>query len=171
MSEHSWNVLKLVGATVVAGAAVWFAVEGYHRFSRAGESGAAVWFYDPHTQQLYRASRDTIPPDSRNHEGVRAMVVSFRGQEPQTPRIAYLETYGPPLKAALERVKLAQASGKALNEPPPERNSEFFRTNDLVRRVEEPEWHPAGSPAGRKIMEEWKQWRSADGREPMVCMP
>lgn len=173
MSDYSWNVLKLVGVMVVAAIAVWFGVARFSRFRRAGESGAEAWFYDQRTRQLYAAPRDTIPPDSRGRKGVRAVVVAFPGEEQDVRkrRIAYLETYGQPLKEALERLKLAQVSGKALKASPPERNSSLFRTNDLVRRVDAAEWYAASSPEGRKLMSEWKSWRGADGREPVVCLP
>lgn len=163
-------VLKLGGAVVVAAAAIWFITSRYSHFRRAGESEAQVWFFNQQKKQLYAAPRDTIPPDGH---GVRAVVVAFRGEEnePKKRRIAYLETYGQPLKEALERAKSVRASGKALKEPPPSRESELFQTNNLVRRVNEAEWHVAGSPEGRQVMGEWRAWRAPDGREPVVCVP
>jgi len=129
-----------------------------------------VWFYDQQKKRLYAAARDTVPPDG---QGVRAVVVAFRGEENETAkrRVAYLETYGVPLKEALERAKAARASGKVLKEPPPSRGSELFQTNNLAKRVDEAEWHVAGSPEGRQVVSEWRAWRAADGREPVVCVP
>ena len=170
MSGQTRLLWKLAGALVLAAAAIWFISSRYGRFRRAGEGGAQVWFYDQQKKQLYAAARETIPPDGR---GVRAVVVAFRGEEnePAKRRVAYLETYGLELKEALELAKSARASGKALREPPPTRESEFFRTNNLVKRVEETEWHVAGSPGGRLVVSEWRTWRASDGREPVVCVP
>jgi len=119
---------------------------------------------------LYSAPRDTIPPDGH---GVRAIVVAFRGEEndPAKRRVAYLETYGQPLKEALERAKVARNSGKVVKDAPPSRESELFRTNNLVKRADETEWYVAGSPEGRRVMSAWRIWRAADGREPVVCLP
>ena len=170
MSRQSRLILKPAGAVVLAVAAVWFIAARYSHFRQAGEGGARVWFYDEQKKQLYAVERDTIPPDGR---GVRAVVVAFRGEEGDAAkrRVAYLESYGQPLKDALERAKAARASGKVLNEPPPSRETEFFRTNNLVRRVNETEWHIAGSPEGRQVMTEWRTWRAPDGRDPVVCVP
>jgi len=167
MSGQARSVLKFSGAVVLAAAAIWFAGAGC---GRRGESGARVWFYDQQKKQLYAAARDTIPPDGH---GVRAIVVAFRGEEKDSAkrRVAYLETYGQPLKDALEKAKAARGSGKAAKEAPPSRESELFRTNNLVRRVEEAEWHVAGSAEGRQVVSEWRTWRGPDGREPVVCMP
>ena len=101
------------------------------------------------------------------------MVVAFRGeeQEPGKRRIAYLETYGQPLKEALERLKRARHSGTLVTEPPPERGSEVFRANDLVRNLEETEWHAATSPEGQRIMSEWRSWRGPGGQAPGICLP
>jgi len=170
MSGQTRLILKLSGAVVLAAVAIWFVGSRYSRFRRAGENGAQVWFYDQQEKQVYAASRDTIPPDGH---GVRAVVVAFRGEENERTkrRVAYLETYGQPLKDALERAKSARGSGKVLKEPPPSRESELFRTNNLVKRADETEWHVAGSPEGRRVMTEWKAWRAPDGREPVVCVP
>ena len=170
MSGQGRLVLKLAGAAALAGFAAWFIVARFGHFHRDGEDGARVWFYDLQKKQLYAASRDTIPPDGR---GVRAVVVAFRGEEsePAKRRVAYLETYGQPLKDALEKAMSARKMGKALPEPPPSRESEFFRTNSLVRQVDETEWHIAGTAEGRRAMSEWRTWRGTDGREPVVCVP
>ena len=167
MSGQARLILKLCGAVVLAAVAIWYAGAGC---GQRGESGARVWFYDQYKKQLYSAPRDTIPPDGH---GVRAIVVAFRGEEndPAKRRVAYLETYGQPLKEALERAKAARNSGKVVKEAPPSRESELFRTNNLVRRVDETEWYVAGSPEGRRVMSAWRIWRAADGREPVVCLP
>ena len=170
MSGQARLLWKIAGAAVLAAVAIWFVGSRYGRFRRTGECGARVWFYDQQKQQLYATARETIPPAG---QGVLAVVVAFRGDEnePAKRQVAYLETYGQPLKDALEKAKLARSLGKALKEPPPSRESEFFRTNSLVRLVDEAEWHVAGSPEGRRVMAEWRRWRAPDGREPVVCMP
>jgi len=170
MSGRTRLVLKFGGAVVLAALGVWFVGQRYRHFRRGGEAGAQVWFYDQQTKQVYAVPRDTIP---REGHGVRAIVVAFRGEEkdPAKRRVAYLETYGQPLKDALERAKSARSLGKALREPPPARESDLFRTNDLVKLIDETEWHVAGSPEGRRLMSGWRTWRAADGREPVVCLP
>jgi len=166
MSGQTRLILKLGGAVILAAVAIWYAGAGC---GQRGDRGARVWFYDQQKKQLYAAPRNTIPPDG---QGVRAIVVAFRGEEndPGKRRVAYLETYGQPLKEALERAKAARNSGK-VKEAPPSRESELFRTNNLVRRADETEWYVAGSPEGRRVMSAWRIWRAADGREPVVCLP
>lgn len=161
---------KLAVAVVMAAIAILFVSSRYSHFRQAGESGAHVWFYDQQKKQLYAAARDTIPPEGH---GVRAVVVAFRGEEnqPTKRRIAYLETYGQPLKEVMERAKVARASGSSPKEPPLSRDSELFQTNNLVKQVEETEWHQVASPEGRRVMSAWRTWRAPDGREPVVCMP
>lgn len=170
MSGQTRLVWKLASAVLLAVVAIWFISSRYSHYRRAGEGGAQVWFYDQQKKRLYAAARDTVPPDG---QGVRAVVVAFRGEEnePAKRRVAYLETYGQPLKEALERAKAARTSGKALKEPPPSRESELFRTNNLVKSVEEAQWHVAGTPEGRQVVSEWRTWRAPDGREPVVCVP
>ena len=170
MTEQTRVLLKVVGAVVLATVAAWFVSGRFGHFRRSGEAGAQVWFYDPQKKRVYPAPRDTIPPDG---DRVRAVVVAFRGEEndPAKRRVAYLETYGQPLKEALERAKLARVSGKNVEGPPPSRESELFQTNNLVRRMDESEWHMAGSPEGRRVVSEWRTWRAPDGREPVVCLP
>jgi len=167
MSRWAQSMLKLGSAVVVATTAILYAGAGC---GRRGESGARVWFYDQQKKQLYAAARDTIPPDGH---GVRAIVVAFRGEENGLAkrRVAYLETYGQPLKEALERAKEARKSGNVLKEAPPSRESELFRTNNLVKQVDETEWHVVGSPEGRRVMSAWRTWRAGDGREAVVCLP
>ena len=162
--------LKLAGTVLLAALGFWLVSVRFIHFRRGGEAGAQVWFYDQQKKLVYAASRDAIPPEG---QGVRAVVVSFPGEEtePAKRRVAYLETYGQPLKQALERAKSARSSGKPLKEPPPARASDLFRTNDLVKLVDETEWHPVGTPEGRRVMAEWRSWRAPDGREPVVCLP
>ena len=167
MSRWAQSMLKLGSAVVVATTVILYAGAGC---GRRGESGARVWFYDQQKKQLYATARDTIPPDGH---GVRAIVVAFRGEEtdPAKRKVAYLETYGQPLKEALERAKAARNSGKVVTEAPLSRESELFRTNNLVRLVDEMEWHMVGSLEGHRVMSQWRKWPVPDGRELVVCLP
>lgn len=147
------------------------------RFGHAGGEQASVWFYDPSTQRLYGAPRDTIPPDRssgrRGSEGVRAIVVCFRGEQndPQKRRIAYLETNTPELKNVLERVRAARASGHPSRELVPTRDSDFVRTNTLVKRLADEHWVAASTPEGKQIMSEWRSWRGPAGQAPIISLP
>ncbi|HWD20550.1 MAG TPA: hypothetical protein VHB20_14885 [Verrucomicrobiae bacterium] len=162
------NFLKIAGALALSVAAVGLLARQFHRASETGEDGAAVWFYDESAQRLYRAPRDTIPPDKH---GVRAFVVAPRSAQRDQQKIAYLETYGPPLKTLLEEVRRARAAGQPFRGQIPARNSDFIQTNTLVRRETENAWHAAGSPEGQKIETEWRSWRGPNGEELVVCVP
>ncbi|HTS71761.1 MAG TPA: hypothetical protein VMO17_22520 [Terriglobia bacterium] len=170
MSGQARSLWKLAGAVMLVVIAVWFIGSRYRHFHQGGENETQVWFYDEQKRQSYAVARDTIPPDGH---GVRAVLVAFRGEEndPTKRRVAYLETYRQPLKDAMEQAKSARLRGKSLKQPPISRESDLFRTNDLVKRADETEWYVAGSQEGRKVMTDWRAWRSPDGREPVVCMP
>lgn len=146
-------------------------------FRSQGEEGARVWFYDQSERRLYEAPRDAVPPDKgvggARGDGVRAVVIAFRGEEQDSAKrkIAYLETNTPELKAIFERVRAARGAGRPYQGPMPSRDSDFFRTNTLVRLVDEPTWHPLGSPEGRRITTEWQTLRSPGGQPPVICLP
>ena len=177
MDSRSRSVIKtLVVAALVVGA-VGFAAARLHQFRHAGEEGASAWFYDESAKKLYAAPRDTVPPDKgidrRTGDGVRAVVVRLgpKAGEPANRRIAYLETYTPELKQCLERVRAAKAAGQPAAGRVPERESAYFQTNELVKRVEDAEWYSVASLEGRKIMSEWRAWRGVGGETPVVCLP
>ena len=170
MSPRTQSLLKLGTAVVVAVAAVGFVTARFGSFRRTGEEGALVWFYRESSRQLYAAPSATIPPE---RDGVRAVVVCYPGEEkdPSKRQIAYLETYGPELKALLERLQSARSSGHPSQEKVPARSSEFFRTNDLVKRPGEAQWYSVASAEGRKLSAEWRSWRGTQGQTPIVCVP
>jgi hypothetical protein len=169
--------LRLAAAVAVAVVAVAFVSKRVGGFRRIGEEGATAWFYDLSEKRLYEVSRETLPPHERvggpSGDGVRAVVVASRSEhnDPSRRRIAYLETYTPELKALLEKVKAAHASGKPFGGTVPARHSDYFQINALVRGPEEAEWHTSGSPEGRRAMTEWRSWRGPDGQPPVVCAP
>jgi hypothetical protein len=144
---------------------------------QTGDAGARVWFYDESAKRLYAVPADTLPPHKgvggKSRDGVRAVVVLVPGGKDgaSSQRIAYLETYSPALKALLEQAREARAGGRPFNGKVPARDSDFFQTNTLVRRVEETVWHPISSPEGQAIMSEWRSWGGPGGRAPAVCVP
>jgi hypothetical protein len=169
--------LKTAGVVLFTAAAigllVWRGLGWWH----SGESGAGVWFYDLSEKKLYSVPGTTVPPHKgvggKSGDGVRAIVVSL-GSEPNSPRqrkVAYLETYTPELKSLLEQVLAARSSGKPSPVPVPPRDSSFFQTNTLVKRLEEPQWHTLSSPEGLKATTEWRSWRGPQGQAPTVCVP
>ena len=175
LSTKTW--LKVAAAVILAAIGVGFVASHLRAAWRSGEEGAKVWFYDQSEKRLYEAPRDTIPPEEGiggpGGDGVRAVVVAFRGEQsdPRKRRIAYLETHTPALKELLDRARAAHAAGRAFMERIPPRDSDYFCTNTLVKRVEEAEWHLIGSSEGRAVMSEWRSWRGPDGQPPIVCVP
>jgi len=177
MSPQARTFLKFAAAVVLALVAVAFVSKRVGGCRKTGEDGATVWFYDQSEKRFYEVPRDTIPPHKgiggRSGDGVRAVVVAFRGEQsdPRKRRIAYLENYTPELKDLLEKVQASRASKQAFKGRIPARDSEYFRTNSLVKRPEESEWHASSSPEGRRVMAEWRSWRGPDGQPPLVCVP
>ena len=169
--------VKLAGAIILAAVGIGFVAKHFHGAWQSGEDGAKVWFYDQSERRLYAAARDTVPPDKGvggpSGDGVRAVVVAFPGEQndPRKRRIAYLETHTPALKELLDRARAAHASGRPVTQPVPPRESAFFRTNTLVKRVEEAQWYPSDSNEGRMVMSEWRSWRGSGGQLPVVCVP
>jgi hypothetical protein len=163
-------VLNIGAAVGLAATALGFFVARANALRTTGEESARVWFYDQKSRRLYPTPRETVPPDGN---GVRAIVVSFEGEEgePGKYRIAYLEKYAPELKQLLERVRKAQASKRPGNEPIPSRNSPFTRDNTLVSQVGEAEWHPTSSSEGKQIMSQWRSWTGSRGQRPVVVLP
>ncbi len=161
------------------GAAVLIIVAACVLFREAGSIQGSnpdttrLWFYIPATKQLYAASADTIPPDQHNGDAVRAFVVSFdaAAKAPNSRKIVYLETFTPDLKDLLERIKAAHVARRIFDGTIPARGSSYFGSNTLVRRADEPDWHPVNTPEGRKIMAEWRTWRGPHGERPVACVP
>jgi hypothetical protein len=177
MSTHWRTALKFFFTAALLLLAGRFFYQRVADLRRGGEDGARVWFYDQSARRLYAALREAVPPDrgidSVKGDGVRAVVILFRGDhdQPASRRIAYLETYTPELKSRLDRARVARESGTVPAEPLPARSSDYFLTNTLVKRVDDSEWHTLTSSNGRKILSEWHSWRSPDGRTPVVCLP
>ena len=177
MSLQTKTLLKVAAALILAAISVGFIASRLHAAWNTGEEGAKVWFYDESEKRLYEAPRDTVPPDrgigGRSGDGLRAVVVAFRGEQsdPRKWRIAYLETHTPALKQLLDRARAARASGRVFKERIPPRESDYFRTNTLVKRAGESEWHPTSSAEGLGIMSEWRSWHGANGQPPIVCVP
>ena len=177
MRGETKSLLKL-GLTLlcaIAGAGLLFAQ--LRIATRVGEEDARIWFYDVSEKQLYAAPRDTIPPHSGiggvKDDGVRAVVAAPKGEGSTASlrRIAYLETYTPELKRLLEEVRTARAQHRPLPFKVPSRDSDYFGTNTLVRRRNEPDWHAASSAEGQRIMNEWRAWKSANGGTLVLCLP
>lgn len=169
--------LKVAAVVALLALAAGFLVRGAKSFSRTGEAGARVWFYDESERRLYAAPNDTVSPHEgvggKSGDGVRAVVVSFRDEQrdPGKRRIAYLETCTPELKQVLEKVRAARVARQKCDGPIPSRDSDFFQANTLVKRPDDPDWAPINSAAGGKIFAEWRSWRGADGAPPVVCLP
>lgn len=177
MNPRFRSLLRLTTAAALTIAAVVFTGRRIGELHKSGEEGATVWFYDLSERRLYEVPRDTIPPHrgigGPGNDGVRAVIVAFRGEQtdPARRRIAYLETCRAELKELLERIRSAHASARPVPERVPDRASEFFRTNTLVKYPEEAEWHVSSSPQGLEVMNRWRAWKGQDGQPPVICAP
>ena len=177
MSERTTNILKAAGVVALLLVAVLFIASRINRAGRTGEEDLTVWFYDQSEQELYPAPRNAVPPHKGvggpSGDGVRAVVVAAPEQQSDAGarRIAYLETYTPELKALIERVLEARASGLPCEETLPPRDSDFYQKNTLVRRAEDSDWYDTTTPQALRIMSEWRGWRSNDGQSLVVCVP
>jgi len=161
--------MKAVCAFVLAFVGVSLLVVAVMRARQDRGEGVKVWFYDERSGRLYAEAGDVVPPEK---DRVRAVVVAPAADGRQQERkIAYLEMFGPPLKKVLESIRVAHRARTAYAGNIPARNSLFFRTNALVRRVGETNWVMADSAEGRKIMTEWRAWRGRDGQPWEVSVP
>ena len=157
--------------------AMFFVVKRGRAFRASGEADERIWFYDQSGHRLYAVPADTLPPDDavggEFGDGVRAVVVAFKKNERDLRqlKIAYLESYTPELKGTLSKILAAQAAHKNYDGPVPARNSPYFQTNDLVKRLDETNWYAASSSEGQKIMSEWRSWRGPEGQRPLVSEP
>ena len=159
--------MKTLLAFLLAFAGVGWLVFQAGKARHASEEGATVWFYDPRSHDLCTEPRETVPPDG---DRVRAVVVAPRGQ-PREKKVAYLEMFGPALRDVLDGVRQARQAGRPYAGEIPARNSPFFLTNTLVRRVADADWVVASSAEGRRITGEWRSWRGADGHPWEVVAP
>jgi hypothetical protein len=53
----------------------------------------------------------------------------------------------------------------------PDRESDFFVTNTLVKTESEDQWHPLNSSDGRQIVNQWRSWRGPQGQTPAISVP
>jgi hypothetical protein len=169
--------LQIAGLFLLAGGAIAILAVQVKRYRRSGDAGLTVWFYDQSEKRLYEMPQDAVSPDrgvgGRSGDGVRAIVVAPRAEQknPAKRRIAYLQEYTPELKNLLERIRAVRASGGEFQERMPPRNSEYFQTNTLVKRLNDVEWHRIDSPEGRMIISGWRSEAAPDGEPLVICPP
>jgi len=164
-------------ALILSGVAIagWLAYSSLRNSFRQRDPGGRVWFYDESEKKLYTMPVATMPPDKGiggpAGDGERAIVVSFgKNQHDRSQwRIAYLEKYTPDLKKTLDELILARAAHRIFDGSVPSRQSKYFQTNTLVKRVEDHDWYTADSDEGKKILKEWRAWHGPDGSGPAVC--
>ncbi len=153
MADHSQNFyerLKLAGTLLLLGLAGYLL---YGFWQSQGQPLDKAFFYDLSEKKLFVASRTSIPPipgiNNSEADGVRAVVISTNGQaaDKTSRRIAYLETYGPELRA---QMVAAQATGTS-----PEMGREAAMAQRLVCRPQELKWHAMNTPEAEQIVNEW----------------
>jgi hypothetical protein len=167
MGERGKSILKFGTILVLTVLAMGYLVTRVANSRSNGDDGVKVWFYDPGEKRLYAVSQDTVPPHKGT--GVRAVVVEFRGEKEK--KIAYLETYTPALKAALEMVQASRKAHRQYAGEVPNRESDFMATNTIVRRPNETTWHVSSSDEGQVIMSEWRDWKGPQGQAPIISTP
>lgn len=172
MDTRRKNAIKLATAGVLLSAAAVLGVMRWRSSLASGEDGAKSFFFDPGAKRLYAAPRDTIPPDEPSG-GVRAVVVAPRNSKENSNRrrIAYLETYTPPLKEKLDAVRAARKAGRGSEIKGPKGDDAFVLKNTLVRRDGEETWHDMTTKEGQKIVGEWTAWRDDAGKPLVVVTP
>ena len=163
MNPGTKTLAKLTCAIAAVVAGVCLFVVQTERFLHKNPSANRVWFYDEGAKKLYAMPDTTIPPDKAN--GDRAIVIELAGER----KIAYLLKYTPELKKELDDALQARATGKTFDGRIPSRDSDDFKSNTLVRAVDEADWYSANTPEGRKIIEGWRSWRGPDGSAPSFC--
>ena len=162
------TVAKLIGVMVLLSIAAASTIR-YFR-NRGGDADGMVYFYDLTEQKLFPAPRPSVPPirgiNNAEQDGVRAIVISDSGnpKDKKHQHIAYLEKYTAEIKAQFEAVRQGGAGGQVAV------RRDAVPANTLVRRLNEPEWHPMNSPEGEKIVSEWNV-PGPDGSYPTVCVP
>lgn len=177
MSEQAKLGLKI--ALLVVGLVVvgWIANRQLKKASVTGEEGMQAYYFDESEKRLYLAARESVPPlvglGGAENDGVRAIVVACRGEcgDESKQKVAYYETYTPPLKQLFEDIRGARARGEVYEGKSIEREGNFVLKNTMVRREGETVWHAMSSKDGVKIVDEWKLWRCGDGRGMVVCTP
>jgi hypothetical protein len=163
LTTKAKTLTKLTFGIVALAAASWLLVFQTARFLHGNSSANRVWFYNESEKKLYAMPDTTIPPDKGN--GDRAMVVELGGEQ----KIAYLLVYTPELKKTLDEVLQARVAGKVFDGKIPSSESEYFKTNTLVRSLDETNWYSSNTPQGSDIIHAWRSWRGPDGSAPRVC--
>jgi hypothetical protein len=171
MTPRSAEKLKLAGAV----AALCVAAVGFVRFYKSSSpSEGRAYFYDQSARKLFVAPHSSVPPikgvEGEEEDGVRAVVISTSGdcQDASSRKIVYLEMYTPELKRQVE-----SRQGKDLNAadtPPAMIRRGEAHALILVKRPEEPDWHPMTSPEAQEILRTIST-PGPDGKLPVVCVP
>ncbi len=168
-------ILKGIIFASVIGIGCWLVVSNSRNGWGKSDKGGRVWFYDESEKKLYLTPDTIIPPDKGiggpAGDGEKAVVVTFgkNWHDRSKWRIAYLQKYTPDLKKTLEKVMIARAARRVFEGTIPSPLGAYFQTNTLVKRVDDPDWYPANSDEGRKILTEWRSWLGTDGSSPVVC--
>lgn len=177
MAIERRTLLQWTAVSLLLAAAGVIALKQLRSVTATGEEQARIWFYDESAQRLYAVPRDTLPPhvgvDRTQGDGVRAIVVMppAQPQDANARRVAYLETYTPELKALLEEVRAARATGRAPRRPLPHDDGNYMQRNTLVRRPGETKWYPQTDPQAARIMAEWHTWTATNGDRLVICVP
>jgi hypothetical protein len=175
MSPRTNRLIQLLTTAVLAAAAIGFVVARLAEARKVGEEGSQIWFYDLSEKQLYAVPARTVPPHKgvggAKDDGVRAIVVGFRGEGKGARRIAYLEKCTPELKALVEEVRAARAAGRVQRASIPSRDSDFYQENTLIRSPEQDVWYPVNSPEAQRIAAEWRSWQGPAGQRPDIVAP
>lgn len=168
------RALSIVVIMVCLGAAAAVA------FLRGGDTsapGVPRYFYNVHTKQIYVAP-DAPPPIAVKVDGntdaaggVRAYVFACKSCADEKDRfIAYLHSYEASVKADVASVYAASAA-KHEEVPLAAQNDFMSREGSMVKRVEDADWTPAGSPEGTRIREEYRDKCDSSESGPIPCNP
>lgn len=158
------RILFLV-SLLLLGAAVYFLMVF---FNGRPTNSDEVFFYDTSEKQLFKGSRQSIPPikgiNDAQEDAVRAVVVSTNGNpaDKSSWKIAYLEKYSPALKRQMEEARKNGAS--------PSMGREVAQANRFVRRLEDEAWYSLATPEGEQIVNAWITW-GPDGGPAVICSP
>jgi hypothetical protein len=77
VTSRAQSIFKTAGVAALVGVAVWLVVGQLRAAHHSNPDSSKLWFYNLSTRQLYAADADTVPPDTHNGNGVRAIVVTF----------------------------------------------------------------------------------------------
>lgn len=169
--------IKLIVAAALLGTAGVLTVSRWRAAMGNGETDAQVFFYDESEKRLYTAARDQVPPHigigGAEKDGVRAVVVAPKNspRDSRLYRIAYLETYAPPLKLRLEAVRAARQQGRGADVKGPKGDDPFVAKNTLVRTLDKATWHDMTTPDARAIVSQWMGWKAVNGDPLVIVLP